>query len=397
MDPRSAQRVIESLRQGIPPEGFVCDFTTGRRQEIERLTARLSEPKPGAVLLKANYGSGKTHLLRFIREKALAQGFVVSSVTLDAKSAVRFNRMDQILGAIFRGLEVDDSGGAKGIRSLFNLLASRFNNASSTNHGAFWKTLASEGKWDFSNSLASSALYVALRAWVHGDNTTKDLIQDWLYQPWNYKSQRKCLYLGLVEGLRRQFRDPRPDWQFYADEVFSLHAQGYSQCWAILRDLQVLTVAAGLKGLIVLFDEFEDILNNIDRINHQQAAFWNLFQFYGGKSFDGISFFAVTPEFVHKCKARLQSKGFWDYDYSQFEAIPTFQMTPLRAEDLEELAMKIMETHGLAYSWEPDLVMRHSQLRSIIRQTASRAIEDRGRITIRTVVNALDALFNEQE
>jgi hypothetical protein len=399
MNPQMAQRIVESLRQGIPPNGFVCDFTVGRSSEIKHLTSLLNGGSRGAVLLKANYGAGKTHLLRFIREKALASGFAVSTVTLDAKSAIRFNRMDQILGAIFRGLEVGNSTRNRGVRSAFDLFSERLAgaNESRSDHSAFWHELSSDDKWDFSDCLDSPGLYVALRAWVVGDESVKDLVQDWLHQPWNYTTQRKKLYSRLVDGLRSKFRDPRMDWQFYQDDVFSFHVNGYSQCWEILSDLETLCVAAGLRGLIILFDEFEDILTNINNVAHQQSAFWNLFQFYGSKRFNGISFFAVTPEFVHKCKARLQAKGYWDYDYSKFERIPTFQMSPLDADELEELALKIMATHGAAYGWEPDTVLKIGQLKGVVRRGASIAVEDRGRTTIRSVVKLLDELYDAQE
>lgn len=72
------QRVIESLRLGIPPDGHVRYFTVGRLSEITELTARLQQGKTDALLLKANYGSGKSHLLRFIRETALKANFAVS-------------------------------------------------------------------------------------------------------------------------------------------------------------------------------------------------------------------------------------------------------------------------------------------------------------------------------
>ena len=98
MEIAEACRVIESLRKGIPPDGFVRHFTVGRDFEIRQLTRQFSDPKAGALLLKANYGSGKTHLLKFIREYALENSYAASTVTLDAKGAVRFNRMDQIFG-----------------------------------------------------------------------------------------------------------------------------------------------------------------------------------------------------------------------------------------------------------------------------------------------------------
>jgi len=393
-----AQRVIESLRKGIPPDGLVKHFTVGRHSEVAQLLEYLRANKPCSVLLQANYGSGKTHLLRFLRECALSSGFVVSSVTLDAKSAVRFNRMDQIMGAIFRNLELPTTPGVRGLRAFFDLmLASCQKHKAEGSNSGFWVDLSHGWKWDYSDQLNSPALFAALRAWSTGNGEAQELVEDWLQQPWNYKGQRKKLYTGLVDGLRKYFRDPRADWQFYADNVFAFDVQGYSQSWAALGDLNRLSQAAGLSGVVLLFDEFEDIITNLTNIAHQQAAFWNLFQFYSRKHFAGLSFYAVTPEFVDKCKRVLINKGCFDYDYEWFEALSRFQMSPLSTDELSALALRIMDAHGKAYDWEPDLVMKASQLRSIVEHAASIQIQDRARHTITTVVRSLDGLLQEQE
>ncbi|GIV86978.1 MAG: hypothetical protein KatS3mg054_1007 [Chloroflexus sp.] len=201
----------------------------------------------------------------------------------------------------------------------------------------------------------------------------------------------------MLPSLRRHFHDPRPEWRFYADAVFEFHTQDYAQSWSALRDLQRLLRASGLKGLVLLFDEFEDVITNLGNVNYQEAAFRNLFQFYAGTQFPGLSFYAVTPEFVEKCVTLLTRKGRWDFDYDQFKNIPTFQMTPLGEEELEELAMRILETHGIAYDWEPDLVMKAKELKEIVRKAASIQIQDRARHTITTVVKALDRLLEENE
>ena len=397
MDLPQAQRVIESLRKGIPPDGFVRHFTVGRASEVARLTERLDDVVPGALLLKANYGSGKTHLLRFIRECALEKGFAVSAVTLDCKGAVRFNRMDQVFGAICRNIEVPGVHGQKGIRPVLNFVVNRLERAKAAKTAPFWHELTNNWRWDYSEVLDSPAMFVAVRAWATGLSTVHDRIEDWFLQPWAYRSQRRLLYSDLVCSLRRFFHDPRPEWQFYSDGVFWFHTQGYAQSWSALRDLQCLLCEAGLKGLVLLFDEFEDVVTNLNNVAHQEAAFWNLFQFYFGKQFPGMSFYAVTPEFVDKCVALLLGKGRWDYDYDRFQAIPTFQMTPLDVEELEELAMRILEAHGIAYEWEPDLVMRATELDKIVRKAASVQIQDRARHTIITVVKALDRLLEENQ
>jgi hypothetical protein len=397
MDLAQAQRVIESLRKGIPPDGFVRHFTVGRASEVALLMERLDDVVPGALLLKANYGSGKTHLLRFIRECALEKGFAVSAVTLDARGAVRFNRMDQVFGAICRNIEIPGVHGQKGIRPVLNFVVDRLERTKAAKTEPFWQELTNNWRWDYSEVLDSPAVFVAVRAWATGNSTVHDRVEDWFLQPWVYRSQRRILYSDLVGSLRRFFHDPRPDRQFYSDGVFWFHTQGYAQSWSALRDLQRLLCEAGLKGLVVLFDEFEDVVTNLNNVAHQEAAFWNLFQFYAGKQFPGLSFYAVTPEFVEKCVTLLIDKGRWDYDYARFKAIPTFQMTPLDVEELEELAMRILEAHGVAYDWEPDLVMRATELDKIVRKAASVQIQDRARHTITTVVKALDRLLEENE
>lgn len=395
MDAVTAQRVIEELRKGIPPEGFVRYFTVGRTEEIRALTDRLQKAPAGALLLQANYGAGKTHLLRFIRESALDYGFAVSLVTLDAKAGVRFNRMDQIVGALWRCMEIPGAE-TRGVRAFFNLVCSCIEHDKKGPAGdSFWGRLTNNGKWDFSDVLESPALFVALRAWATGVEDVRDLIEGWFHQPWLYYSQRKILYAALVSDLRRYFRDPRMEWQFYADAIFQFNLQGYAQSWALLRDLNVLASAAGLRGFTLLFDEFEDIITNLSRINFQEAAFWNLFTFCRGVAFPGLTFYAVTPQFSEKCKQRLLERERWDIDLTLFESIPTFRMSSLRNEELSELAMKILEAHGLAYDWEPDLIMKASQLREIVSKAAKEPIEDRTRKTIKIVVEKLDDIFYE--
>ncbi len=397
MNPSHAPRVIEALRMGIPPDGYVCHFTVGRKSEIDRLNTRLNNAHKGALLLKANYGSGKTHLLRYMKERALEEGYVVSSVTLDAKSAVRFNRMDQILGAIWRGLEIPNNNGRKGVRPFFNEICSRIEASKSRKRACFWCDLSNEWRWDFSEALEAPSIFIAVRAWLTDEPTLHDLVEAWFFDPSVYKTQRKELYTKLIWQLRNHFRDPRYDWQFYKDGIFDFQAQAYTQSWAALRDIHKLSIEAGYRGFIILFDEFEDVIHNIRNIQHQESAFWNLFQFYGAKKFDGMTYFAVTPDFAKKCKSLLLQRGRWDYDYSLFDQLPTFEMSPLTAEELQELAIKILEVHGTAYDWEPDLIMKMSELKAIVSKTASVQVQDRARQTIKEIVKHLDRLIEDME
>ena len=52
MDVKKAQMVMEYLRKGIPPIGFVSDFTVGRKDEIEQLKSHLRNGKSEAISIR---------------------------------------------------------------------------------------------------------------------------------------------------------------------------------------------------------------------------------------------------------------------------------------------------------------------------------------------------------
>ena len=400
LTPSKAQKIIDELRKGIPPHGYVEDFTISRKQEIAWLEAHLEEESSAfALLLKANYGSGKTHLLQLIKEKALKKDYLVSSVVLDAQSGVRFNRLDQVFGAIMRGLEtaIEDhtiTGGLETILDFFAKTARKAIHDPCHDGHEFWTELSNNEKWGFSETLASPPLYVAIRAWIKcRDDSVRDLILDWLRFPGNYANRRKDLYWTLVGDQRRHFRDPRPEHQFYEDAVLSFEPAGYANCWAALEDFQQLSVNSLLPGVAVLFDEFEDVLTNLNNIDWQKKAFFNLFRFVSGSRFTGKTFYAVTPAFAEKCKKRLLVKGAFEFDYSQFDKLPTFAMAPLGGPDMQQLARTIIAVHERAYGHRLAPSDR-DEIIAIAGRAGFRTVEDRTRQAIKECVQRLDGFLD---
>ena len=110
----------------------------------------------------------------------------------------------------------------------------------------------------------------------------------------------------------------------------------------------MIAKAAGLRGFVLLFDEFEDVIQNLDRRDLQEAALLNLFRFFAGERFPGVAYFVVTPDFVSKCKAKLLRKGLYDFDYSRFDSLPTFQLEQVSLEEFVDLAQTIRGVHGVA-------------------------------------------------
>lgn len=389
MRTEEAQHIIENLRAGIPPIGYVRELTVGRQHEIDVLLSTLRNGNPPVTLVQANYGTGKTHLLQLIREMALDDNYVVSTIVVDAKSEVRFNRMDQVLGAALRGMEFADAdrGVQRGLRSFLNRLTDSMERQKAGGpERPFFDQLSTGGTWRYSDVLESPPLYLAIRAWATGDPDAQLLVENWLYRSWEYKSQRKTLYQSLIGKFGSRFRDPRTDRHFYAHETFLFSPVGYRQSWDTLADMHNLARRMGFNGLILLFDEFEDVIQNLRNVQHQEDAFWNLFEFYRGV-FPGLCFFAVTPEFTHKTADVFLAKA-RAFDFKTLSTLPTFQMSPLTPDDLLQLANRIVHLHSLAYPERPPI--NPTGLADLVEILARFPVADRVRQTTRSVTQFLD-------
>ena len=104
LDPVTAQDVIESLRDGIPPQRFVSSYASGnetflgnvRKRHLETASSR------GRIrFISGSWGAGKTHFLRLLREEAFSAGYLVSTVELSADSTP-FNKFEQVFFEIVR-------------------------------------------------------------------------------------------------------------------------------------------------------------------------------------------------------------------------------------------------------------------------------------------------------
>lgn len=393
LDQATAERVVEQLRYGVPPPEHVREFTVGRDAELRALAESLSHPtadRGAALLVKANYGSGKSHLLKVVREMALEAGYAVSLISINTLEGIRFNRMDAIFGAVCRDLEVSRHA-QKGVGALFDAFAEMPAGRLPEDLRRVRERISNRGKWDGSDYLRSSAIYVALRAWVAGKSSSaRELIEDWFSNPENYRGQRKLLYTELVEELRGAFRDTRREWQFYAEEVFAFHTAGHRQAWDALADLHLLARASGLRGLVLLFDEFEDVIQNLNRRDLQEQAFLNLFRFFEGDRYPGMSYFAVTPDFVAKCKTELLERGVYDFDYRRFDQLPSFEMEPIHRDEFLELAKRIRRVYGGAYGQDPARLMSMAELERTVDELWMVRSPDLVRRAIQGIVRALD-------
>lgn len=334
-----ALHYIESLRLGIPPNQAISYFTVGRRAEINSLYNLLSKPNQKIKLLQANYGSGKTHLLKLLREEALRRNFSVSLLTLDGKSGIRFSKLDEIFGSMCRNLAMPD--GSKGVSGLFDAI--KHGSSSQAKHIQQYKF--------YNGNRRSAPLQEALNWWLKYDlPQTRDVIVEWISNPYHFTttSSQEKLYYRILNKTYFSSQDKAQLAVLRREGVFKWSdSADYTRTWAAFAEVDRLVRIAGAKGLILLIDEFEDVVTNLTS-PQQRIAFSHLFSFYSGM-FPGLTVFAVTPDFVEKCKNVLRRKGIWNYSVSDFAQLPTLMFSPLGGAELYEFSCRVFELYEHAY------------------------------------------------
>jgi hypothetical protein len=390
IDRAAARAIIESLRYGTPPAGYVREFTVGRQLELSQLEETITAVDPtrgSALLVRANYGGGKSHLLRIVRERALEVGYAVALVVTDAVGGVRFNRMDTIFGAVTREIEVPGVMG-QGIRTLFDAFRRRCDEVGQRDR--LIQALSANGGWSQKGQLSDPVL-IGLRAWVLGGEAPRSLVEEWYAWPEPYRNRRRDLYYGLVADLEHRFDDRRSEARYYADKSLAFHNDGHRNAWDGLGDLHAVAVASGFRGLVLLFDEFEDVIQNLPNRSYQVASFQNLFDFFSGSAYLGMTYFAVTPDFAKACRDELRGRGVYDFPVGKFSKLPAFELAPITDADFAELARRIAVVHGIALDWHSGPFARGAEWDGRVSRAWGRPAPDQIRQAIQAIVAVLDS------
>ena len=391
-DKPTAERIVESFRFGIPPKDVISDFTVGRDHHLDELKRQLSDEERGrsrALLLKGNYGSGKSHMLHLVRQICLDSGYAVCTIVVDSQGGVRFNRMDSILGEISSKLETSVVK-TSGIGSLFNSFYDSTDIQIDDDAARLHGSIDNGDPWGPEIPLKSPAVHAALRVWPALPEQGRALIEDWFSNPSVYRGQRKSIYRELVKPFMHMFQEPRTESEFYSSGVFTFHTGGFQQSWDAISDLDSISKAAGLGGLVLLFDEFEDIVQNLNRRELQRRAYGNLFQFFTGDSFPGTAVFAVTPDFMDKCALELQKVDDYDMGADGLARLPTLDIDQISEEQFLSLARKIREVHGIAYDWRSGDAIGEHDLEFMLPELFQVTAPNRIRSAVQGLISELD-------
>lgn len=206
------RRMIEAFRYGIVPHDCVREFTFGREREIEKLREWFNNPGESTLLLRGEYGTGKTHLVDYIYWLALHENFAVARVYMDPNESP-FYKPKRVYSQLVRTLQYRGPNDNR-IKSYRDLLEEVLGKGAWQDHQYFRNLInrtSDENLWDW-----IEAREPTMRPW---------LFDDWIYLPGLYDYQTAAnVYCYLLSALG----------------------------WAAKEVL-------GLKGLLLVFDETESI------------------------------------------------------------------------------------------------------------------------------------------
>lgn len=386
--------VIDALRGGKAPEQSTRYMLIGRKEEVDEFKRLLEDVERGKAVTKfinAQFGMGKSLLLKRMKSIAIENNFAISYIDLPKKAAdLPFNKFEVVYTKIVQTLESKSGSSFKEIVDTWLLdlknsaIAISDNPLRSEDHIVIKLMKESlDPVREYSNPFA-----VVLENYYMGLKTGNDEIVSyamaWLKGDPNMPANKRKI-IGVKGTITKE-------------ESFNF-----------LKALAIFIKSIGYSGLVVLIDEAENIMN-ITTGNSRDGAYGNIKKLYDNEpKLENIMFtFAGTPDLFYEGNR----KGIWSYDalyerikdalHSPYRDIrkPVIELKGLKRDELKEVSEKIIEIHGLAYNWDPKLKM-NPVLGSILEYYESRAGLSGGetipRDFIRAFVSVLDVIQQNPE
>lgn len=329
------RRMIEAFRHGIVPGDCVEAFTFGREKETQQLNQWLNDSEESGLLVIGEYGAGKTHLLNYLRNFALNEGFAVASAQVNPLESP-FSRPKRVYGQLVQNLKIRTPEGELGdfrwlLRQAFNtgLLNSHryFQHVKAhQNHESVWEWI--EAKEDHSRPSDNSSQFGVFPG-LYGNNGTPANIYCYLLSTLGWITQHPLIG---SQGLLLIF-----------DEAESLHARqtqtSFDRSYNFLKAL--LATARGDEKLL---------------------------QHPAQSGFD-YSAYAETTPFLYRQPSGLKVLlAFTDEDfyyYPGLKRLPKLPLEPLQSDALNRIFDSICSLYSEVYSISPQ-ALRIDEIRDFV-------------------------------
>ncbi len=225
LDRISSRRLIEAFRLGVVSHQDIESFTFGRAYEIELFKKALGNLKQnlgGVLLVEGEYGAGKTHLAEYFRQLSLKEGFATACCVLHLNETPPY-KPKKIYRELISSLRYIKNDCEYCFRDLLRTTA----DTDIPDH-CFLTPVLKRIKNMEDNDLHSEVFW----QWIEGESTKE------------YATDRDAPF--RIRGGQH----------IPALYDFSTAADFYNY---ILSGISYLANKAGLGGLVVIIDEFEEL------------------------------------------------------------------------------------------------------------------------------------------
>ena len=330
----AARTIINSLADGVVPHVGAHLFTAGREKWLESLDEDLEDLAEDASIdgrlriINGRNGDGKTHLMHLLRQRALNAGFAVSYVVVSAQMPL--HRWDLVYGEIGRNLATHSQPDSPGLRAILN---------------------PRSPDSDIAENFVSKAVSIRSMKGIH-PSFAEVIYRYCTEQTVNIDSQQDMLLLGSwLEG--------------YGQRLTEMGVAGTvdrSNGVAMLRSLAITLWRFGLKGLIILVDEVESVLNQTKPRRRESYQTLRLLLDRENMPVRTLIAASTTPPMYTDSEKGMSSyPALWSRvrpesqtNFVNYNAtLIDLTRTPLAESDYVEIARCICSIHSRARNWQP--------------------------------------------
>ncbi len=388
------RRAVERLREGLF-DPFGVSLLTARESQLNKVfdqgTQDLAKNKGTHLCVCGSYGQGKSHSLTYLGQRALDQGFVVSSINLDPRE-VPMHDFRQVYRALVSQISFPNSDDS---------LVEVWERWTKTKEKGDEKQL--QGKKTDPLAIIPECMphvFKAVLTALASDNMQLSRRQKGLKKhatfrprefPWilaNGLNGNSPPLVRLRQALR--YREV----SFYKEQ--SLVCKGWEPYFDMVRGLGLMFQQMGYKGWVLLFDEAEAIAQTRINVRRKSYAILNRF-FCPDAPLNGLyPVFAFTDDFFSTVSnedyERVDTRGeaeqlYFGENYARaWRRLNIHSLHDLSSREWQTLAEKLIHVHAKAYDWQPEPKQLQKQLAATLKETGARE----ARLKIKALVNQLD-------
>jgi hypothetical protein len=387
------RRVLERLREGLY-DPLAVRLLTAHRDELDaRLRQDLLDVDAGAgahLCVCGAYGQGKSHMLAYLHEAALQQGYAVSAINLDPREAP-LHRFRQVYRALLQALTLpaEHEGAAASVSCIdaWNAWARAQPLASEDRARALAALLPADMPHVFKTilvALVQPTQEVSPRpqhTTPYADFRPADI-------PWILQRALQGEFIPVAR-VRAALKSRQVS--FYRDA--SLALPGDKPFLRMVLALPQLFRRIGYRGWVVLFDEGEAIsqVRRPMRARSYRILHHLLCPDSPHQGFYPV--FAFTPDFFQCLQEEDYGLPEFDRDYAQaWRQLSLYQLRGLSLADWRDLCDPLIAVHAAAYGWHAD---REHLLPLLTAHLPTLPLQD-PRSTFKALVDEIDQVHQQE-